>query len=186
LFVAWIYFPVKIFFCSNYDVSVNPPSIHLPCAKDVLLQACGWAAKSERWFCLRERTKGAAECFGVTGGDELIDFVVCGLPDGKRTGEEVAAFGGEDEDAAAAVGRIGRYLDQAAALKWLEGGGKRGAIHGEQRGDRAHGRRVGAIERHEERELAVGEIEGAECLIETTGEGAGGALDVKAEAAIAN
>lgn len=111
---------------------------------------------------------------------------MCGLPDGKRAGEEIAAPGGEDEDAAATVGWVGGDFDQAAALKWLEGGGKRGAIHGEQRGDGAHGWRVGAIERHEERELAVGEIEGAECFIETTGEGAGGALDVQAEAAIAN
>jgi hypothetical protein len=33
--------------------------------------------------------------------------------------------------------------------------------------------------------LAVGEVKGTESIIETAGEGAGGALDVKAEAAVA-
>ena len=139
----------------------------------------------ERRLCLRERAETAAEFFGIVGWNELLDFVVGLLPHGNSACQERTAFGGEYEDAAAAVGWVGRNLDQAAALERLEGGGERGAIHGEQGGYRAHGRWLGAIEGHQQGELAVGQVEGAQGFIEAAGEGAGGALDVKTEAAVA-
>jgi hypothetical protein len=139
----------------------------------------------KRRFCSGEGAEGLAEGIGVVGGDELLDFGMGLVPDGNGAGEERLAFGGEDEDAAAAVGWVGRNFDQAAAFEGFEGSGQSGAIHGEQGGDWPHGRRGGAIERHQERELAVGEFEGAEGFIEPAGKGAGGALDVKTEAAIA-
>ena len=116
----------------------------------------------------------------------MLDLVVGLLPHGNGACEEGASLGREYQDAAAAVGWVGRHFDQAAALQWLEGGGQRGSIHGKQSGDGAHGRRLGAIEGHQQRELAVGQFEGAEGFIEPAGQGAGGALDVKTEAAISN
>ena len=118
---------------------------------------------------------------------KLAFEVVVGLaPGGDGAGEEAAAFAGELEDAAAAVGGVGRDFDEAAALKGFESGGEGGAVHGEEGGDGAHGGGLGAVEGHEERELAVGQAEGAEGDVEAAGEGAGGALDVEAEAGVPN
>lgn len=112
-----------------------------------------------------------------------------GLPDGDSAGEQRPALRGEDEDAAAGVGLVRLHADEtgtdkAAAHERLEGGGEGGAVHGEKAGDGGHGRRRGAVQRHEQRELAVGEAERAEGRVKPAGQGAGGALHVKAEAMI--
>jgi hypothetical protein len=77
-------------------------------------------------------------------------------------------------------------LYEAATLERLEGGGQRGSIHGEQGGYWGHGRGLGAIEGHEERELSIGEAEGAQGFIESPGQGAGGALNMETETGVAN
>src|SRR5262249_1276034 len=79
----------------------------------------------------------------------------------------------ERQQPAALVVRIDGHLDQAAALERLERGGERGAIHGEHGRHRGHARRRWAVERRQQRELLVGEIERAKDLVETAGGGGG-------------
>lgn len=79
-----------------------------------------------------EHVEVAAEIVGRAGGQEPFDFIMRGLPGGHGRSHGLFAFGGENEDAAAAVVGIGRDFDEAAALEWLEGGSERGAVHGEQ------------------------------------------------------
>lgn len=88
------------------------------------------------------------------------------LPEGNGAGEEIPALGGEVEEAAAAVRRIGGDFEQTAARKGLEGGGKGGAIHAEESGNGRHAGWMGAMEGHEQRELTVGELEGTKCVVE--------------------
>jgi hypothetical protein len=135
---------------------------------------------------LAEVAEGAAEVVGGAGGELVFEVVVGLAPGGEGAGEEAAAIAGELEDAAAAVGGVGGDFDQAAALERLEGGGEGGAVHGEEVGDGAHGGGLRPVEGHEQRELAIGQAEGAEGDVESAGEGAGGALDVEAEAAVPN
>jgi hypothetical protein len=131
-----------------------------------------------------ESAEAGAKAVGIFVRDELLDFLVRLLPDGNGACQQISAFGGELENAAAMVRGAGRYLDQAAAFERLQGGGERGPIHAEQGCHGADGRGLGAIERHQEGELAVGQAEGTKHLIESPGQGSGGALDVKAKAAI--
>ena len=135
-------------------------------------------------FISGEGAQAAAELLGISVGDELLDLAVGSLPLWNCMGKQGFPFGCELENATAAVGRVLGDLDQAAALQGLQCGGQGGAIHGEQRGDGAHGRGLGAVKGHQERELAVGEAEGTEDFVEAAGEGAGGPLDVKAETAV--
>ena len=117
-------------------------------------------------------------------GELLVDFLVSALPGGEGLREQCASVVREDQDTAAPVGRVGRNLDQTAALQRFEGGGQRCPVHGEEGGDRPHRGRIGPVERHQERELPVGESEWAQGFVEATSQGAGGPLDVKTEAAI--
>ena len=65
----------------------------------------------------------------------------------------------DGQPAAALVFFVDRNLHQPAPFQRLELGGQRGAVHGEQRGDAADIRRLRPVERHQQRELAVGQVE---------------------------
>jgi len=68
----------------------------------------------------------------------------------------------------------------------LERGRESRAIHGKERGDCPHVRRLGPVERHEQRELAARQTHAAKGLVKAPCEDTGGALDVKAEARVSN
>jgi len=106
------------------------------------------------------------------------------LPDGKCAGEQCATLVGEDEDAAAAIIGIALDFQEAAPLERLQCSSEGGAIHGEQGSDGSHCWRFGAVERHQQRELAVSEFERAKFLVEAAGESAGCTLDMQAETAL--
>jgi hypothetical protein len=131
-----------------------------------------------------ERSEAATEFFGAAIGKEMLDLVVDSLPHRNRASHQVAALGSEFQDAATAIAWVWRHLDQPATLKRLQGGGKGGSIHCEQRRDRSHGGRLGPIQGHQERKLAIGQLEGTQCFIESPCQGAGGTLYVKTEAAV--
>ena len=75
-------------------------------------------------------------------------------------------------------------LDQAAPLQRLQRGGEGGSIHGEQGSDRPHCRRLGAIERHQQGELSVGEFEGAKFFVEAPAKGARRTLHMEAKTSV--
>jgi len=114
----------------------------------------------------------------------MLNLVVNSFPDWNRANHEVAALRCEFQDAAPPIGRVWIYLDQPATLKRLESGGQRGSIHCEQGSNWSHGGKLGSIQRHQERKLAIGQLEGTQCLIESPRQGAGGTLHVKTETAI--
>lgn len=94
---------------------------------------------------LGEGAEAGAELVGTAVWKQLFNVVVRALPDRHGAGQQVAAFCGENEDAAALVGGVGRDFDEAAAFKRFQGGGQSGAVHGEQRSDRSHGRWLGTV-----------------------------------------
>ena len=115
-----------------------------------------------------------------------FEVFVCFLPDGKCAREEFAALLSEDQDAAATVLGVAGDFHKATALEWLERGGERGAIHGEQGSDWTHRRRFGTVERHEQRKLPVGEIKWPKCIVEAPGENSRGTLHVQTETMVAD
>jgi len=106
------------------------------------------------------------------------------LPGGQGLKQNFMTFGGEAKDAAAAIVGVVFDFDEAAALEGLESGREGGAIHCEKRGDGGHGRGLGTVQRHQEGELAVGQLKGAQGFVKTARQGASGTLHVEAEAAI--
>jgi hypothetical protein len=96
------------------------------------------------------------------------------------------ALVGQRQQTAAPVLRIDQNRQQTASLKRLQVRGQGRAIHREQRRDRPDRWRVRTIERHEQRELAAGEAEGAEGLVEPPRQCPRRPLRVQAEAVIAH
>jgi hypothetical protein len=107
-------------------------------------------------------------------------------PDWGGARKQTATFVGEPQDAAASIVWVWRHFDQAATFKGLQSGSERGSIHCEQRRYWPHGWRLGAIEGHQERKLAVGQFEGAQCVVEAPRQGTRGTLNVKTETAISH
>ena len=81
---------------------------------------------------------------------------------------------------------FGSFCDfyQAAALQRLQRGGQRRPIHRKQGSDRPHRRRLRTIERHQQGELPVGEVEGAKFFIESPRQGARRTLHMETETTI--
>ena len=73
-----------------------------------------------------------------------------------------------------------------ASLERLQIGGKRGAIHGQQRRDASDGWGLGPVERHQQRELAARQADGAQRVVETPRDRARGPLHVEVYAGVAN
>ena len=82
------------------------------------------------------------------------------LHSGAAAASKALAFRGERQAAAAPVLLVDGDLHQPAAFERLEVGGQRGAVHGEQDRDAADARRLGTVERRQQRELALGQPNG--------------------------
>jgi len=143
------------------------------------------SANSEvKGFCLGESAQVFPEGVPINCWRELLNAVVRFLPDGKGTGEQSATFFSEDEDAASAVVWIALDSKQAATLKRFQCGSQSGAIHREQGGDWSHRGGLRAVEGHEQRELAVGKLEGTKFFIKTPGKSTSCALHMQAKTAV--
>lgn len=125
-----------------------------------------------------------AQVVPIDARSKPFDFFVGLLPDGKSAREQATSFGGKDENAAAAIRGIGGYFDEAATLEGLQGCCQSGSIHRQQGSDGPHRWRLWSIERHEQRKLPVGEVEGTQFVVETAGKGARRTLHMKTKATV--
>ena len=73
--------------------------------------------------------------------------------------------GAEQQARAVISGMSAKYAKEAAALQRFQIGGQRRAIHRQQLRDAADGRRFGAVQRHQERELAARQADRLQCQI---------------------
>jgi hypothetical protein len=133
-----------------------------------------------------KRAEIVAEAIGVAIPEQSFGGAMRLFPHWHGRGEQCAAFPGQVQSATAAV--FGGCCDfhEAAALEGLQCCGERRAIHGEERSNRGYAWRLRAIERHQQRELSVGKAERTQGVVEAAREGAGRALNVEAEAAVAD
>ena len=105
---------------------------------------------------------------------------------GNALAEQRAAGRGDCQTTAAFIFLVDRNLHQSAAFKWFEGRGERGAVHGKQRRDATDVRRFRPVQRHQQRELPMREIERTEHLVETPCQRARRPLHVQAQAGVAH
>ena len=106
--------------------------------------------------------------------------------DRQSGGKRFLAGVGEGEQPGAAIGRRGFDVHQPAPLERLQCRSQRGAIHRQQLGDRAHRRRFRTVQRHQQRELLIGEADRPQRFVEMSRQGPRCALGVKAQAGVAN
>jgi hypothetical protein len=135
---------------------------------------------------LGEGTQIAPQTIGVALWQERFNFQVGILPDWRSVGEQGPALSRQTHPSTTPVCRIWGYLDQAAALQRLDCGGQGGAIHGQQRCHRPHAGRLRTIQRHEQRELTIGQPDRPQCRVEIPGQCPCRPLHVQTEATIAN
>lgn len=133
-----------------------------------------------------ERLQIAPQAIGVAVRQERFHFQVGILPDRRSVGKQGPALSRKTQPATTPVSRICADLDQATPLQRLERGSQGGAIHGQQRCHWPHARRLRTIQRHEQRELTIGQPDRAQCLVEVPGQRPCRSLHVQAEATIAN
>jgi hypothetical protein len=134
----------------------------------------------------RQREQATPKPIGVGIFEQRLYLPVGVLPNRHRRCEQSFARRGQAQPAATAVGGIFGDRDQAAPLQRLECGGEGSAIHGEQSCDGRESGRLGTIERHHERELAVSQTNGAQCFIKAARQCARSPLHVEAETAVAH
>ena len=81
---------------------------------------------------------------------------------------------------------VDRYRDETSALERLQVGGQRRAVHREHSRNVADARRFGAVERHQQRKLAIGEPERPQRRIKTARQRPRRLLKVETQAGITN
>lgn len=127
-----------------------------------------------------------AKPIGARAGEEALERRVGPLPNRDGLDKQSPAARGQHQAAASFVGMVDGHLRQAATLKRLELGGEGRAIHGKQSGNLSHARRLGTIERHQERELAIGQPQRPQRVVKAPCHHPRRPLDMETEAGIAN
>jgi hypothetical protein len=135
---------------------------------------------------LGESPQIVPQAIGVALRQERFDFQVGILPDRRSVGKQGPALSRKTQPSTTPVSRICADLDQATPFQRLERGGQGGAIHGQQRRHRPYARRLRTIQRHQQRELTIGQPDRPQCLVEIPGQRPCRPLHVQAEATIAN
>lgn len=126
------------------------------------------------------------ETLGIAIMKERLDFRVRAPPNWNGADKQSAPRCRQGHQTATAVPPVCCDFDQTAALQRFESGRQGGSIHGEQRSHRGHRRRLRAVQRHQERELSVGQAYGVQRVIEAPCQRARRSLNVKAEARVAD
>jgi len=106
------------------------------------------------------------------------------FPDGKSTGQQLAAFICEDENATAAIRCVMRNLYEASPLQRLQSSGQSGSIHRQQGSDRTHGGRFRPIKRHQQRELSIGKVKRSQLFIKASGQSARSTLHMETKTSV--
>ena len=130
--------------------------------------------------------QSGTQIVGAAFGEEAFGRRVPAPPQRGGRGQERSSGRRQAQAAAAFVHDVNRHLDEASAFERFEIGGERRAIHGQQTRNASQFRGLWAIERHQQRELAVGQPQRAQDVVEASRERARGTLDVQAEASVAD
>ena len=136
---------------------------------------------------MSDRSRQRAQCFAqiTCAADQPFDLGMRILPDRICLGQQRAAGWHQGETPAAAVLLIDRNLQKPAPFERLEIGRKSRAVHGEQGRNAAERRRFGPVERHQQRELTVGQVERTQHVVEPPRQRAGSAVHMQAQAVVA-
>lgn len=132
----------------------------------------------------RQGAQAGTQAIDVGLREEPFSLFVRALPDRHGRSQQCTAGLCQGQKATAPVGRIDRDLDEPVPLERLQVGGQRGAIHCQELSHRADRRRLGTIKRHQQRELAAGNADGAQRVIEAARQGTRCPLRMQTQAVV--
>jgi hypothetical protein len=130
--------------------------------------------------------QAGAQRVGAAAGEQALGLRMRALPYGCGGGQQCSAARRQQEAPAPLIGAVHRDFHEAAAFERLKVGGECRAIHSEERRNVADARRLGAIERHQQRKLALRQIERPQRIVKAPRQSACGPLDVQTKAAVTN
>ena len=116
--------------------------------------------------------------------EQAFDIGMDALPNRQRTREQDFARPRQCQPTTSPVGGIDSDTDQSAPEQRLEQCRQCRAIHAKQRCRRAEARRLGAVERHQQRELAIRQAQWAESVIKAPRQSTCRTLGVKTQAVL--
>jgi hypothetical protein len=128
--------------------------------------------------------QAGAQRVSAAPGEQALGLGVRMLPYWRSGGQQRSAARRKQQSPAALVSFVHGDFHKAAAFKRFEIGGERGAIHGEESRNVAEARRLSAIERHQQRKLALRQIERPQRIVKAPGQRARGPLYVETKAAV--
>lgn len=118
--------------------------------------------------------------------DQLFDLRMCVFPDRIGLGQQCVSGCRQSETPAPAVLLVDRHFQKTTPFERFEVGRKSRAIHRKKGRDTAKRRRLWPVERHQQRELTIGEIKRPQRIIEATRQRARRAVHMQAQAMVAH
>lgn len=142
--------------------------------------------KSIRKGRLGERTQIVPKPICVTIAEKRFDSSMGLFPDGNGAGQCPSSLCRERHPSPATIRWVCCHPDQASSPQGLEGGRQRSPIHCQQQRHCRHPWRFRPVQRHQQRELPVGQADRAQRLVEAPGQRPCRSLYVQAETGIAD
>jgi hypothetical protein len=136
--------------------------------------------------CSGQRAEVSSQTVGAGTRNEPVDHSMRASPDGYSVYEQRATRGRQLQPAAASIVGVDHHRDEAAPLQRLERCGQCRAVHRKQGGYRTDAGRLGLVQRHHHRVLPAGQAKRPQRFVETPRKRPRGALQVKAQAGVAN
>jgi hypothetical protein len=151
------------------------------------------AANTPEQRRIRDLLRGLGECaqilaeaLGIAVMKKRFNFQVGTLPNWNGADQQTPPCCRQCHETAAPIARVCSDPDQTPALERLESGSQGGPVHCQQARNGRHRWWFRTVQGHHERELPVGQAEGAQNIIEAPCQGPGSPLDVKTEASVAD
>jgi len=132
----------------------------------------------------RQRTQGHAQI--ACAADQLFDLRMRIFPDRISLGQQRPSGRGQGETPATAIFLVDRNFQKSATFERFEIGCECRSVHREIKRDAAMRRRLRPVKRHQQRKLTIGEIERPQYVVETARQRTGRAVNMQAQAIVAD
>ena len=130
----------------------------------------------------RQRTQRHAQI--ACAADQLFDLRMRIFPDRISLGQQRPSGRGQGETPATAIFLVDRNFQKSTTFEGFEIGRESRSVHREKKRDAAKRRRLRPVERHQQRELPISEIEWPQYVVETARQRTGRAVNMQAQAIV--
>lgn len=135
---------------------------------------------------MRLRSRQCAQRFAqiVRAANQMFDMRMRIFPDRIGLDQQSTSDRRQSETPATAILLVDRHFEEPAPFEWFEISRKGRAVHRKKGCDAAKRRRLLPVKRHQQRELAIGEIKRSQYVIEAARQCTGRAVNMQAQAIV--